>query len=132
MGNVHDWDEGPEPVASVVPGYDQLKNLLILIAHNAAQDAAGRMRSASNRASARSERRIAMAEARRWLLSDDDHGPGVFVGRFERVTQGASFRWICRMLDIDPDVAQAEIRTIGWDTFCDRMTIATRSSRRGP
>jgi hypothetical protein len=70
-----------------------------------------------------------IAEARRWLMSDAEHGPA--VDRFG-IVQGASFRWICRMLDVHPDLAQQQIRSMGWVEYCDRMTEVTRSVRRGP
>lgn len=125
-GNVHDWDD-PDIHRAEPRGHAELKGLLLLIAHNAAQDACGRGVRLGRNSASRHE--AIKAEARRWLMSDAEHGPA--VDRFGLV-QGASFRWICRMLDVHPDLAQQQIRSMGWVEYCDRMTEVTRSVRRGP
>lgn len=127
-GNVQDWDDPAPAKRAEAYGHDELKGLLLLIIHNAAQDASGRgVRVGRSRRKEWQEKIV--VEGRRWLLSDADHAPAADSWG---ILQGASFRWICRMLDIDPDVAQAEIRATSWEVFCDRMTEVTRSVRRGP
>lgn len=145
MYDGHDLTDEPIRRYAQPDGLRTLRNLMLLILHNAAQDAAGRLNNGKHgteRAASKQDAR----DARLWLLSDDEHEPAVIwsskqhivrdeQGRWlirERIIQGASCRWILRELGADPDVVQEQIRRLGWDELCNRLTNVTRSIRRNP
>lgn len=130
-GESHDLAENAIRRPAQAYGLAATRNLLMLILHNAALDAAGRLRRGTKQWD--KDQAVADAkEAKRWLLADDEHAPGIFVGRYEKVVQGASCRWILRELGVDPDLAQEQMRRLGFSELCNRLTIATRGIRRGP
>lgn len=130
-GESHDLAENAIRRPAQPYGMQATKNLLMLILHNAAQDASGRLKNGT-RGSDLAQATLDAKEARRWLLADDEHPPAIFVGNYEKVVQGASCRWILRELGIDPDLAQQQMRRLGFSELCNRLTIATRGIRRGP
>lgn len=107
----------------------------------AIQEAAGSVIDKKDDADKDALSRAQMAsDAKKWLLSDDDHAPEVGVrgmirneeGKLQRATwlcRGASCRWVLEILDIDPDLAQSAFRRMTWRQIADK--VRTRADLLG-